>query len=476
MKNPRLKDASVEELERELARRRAKDSPVDMTAMELAVELEEKSYGQLALQERLDQLEPEDERPRRCPRCGQPVPVKARDRKRVLRTVSGPVTLFRNYYYCGKCRHGFYPRDDELGLPTNGEVSRELERRLLDFAMNDSFEHAAERWNMLFREQVSPNLLRRITDRIGALSETCHDAALQFALKQPPAKPPKLLIVQNDGSMLPMRGREPWKEAKLAVLFNGEHWLPRRKGRRGAITESRYVGVLGPQKEFREALDIALRMERALKADTVVWVGDGAPGNWHLASHLVPACIQVLDFNHALEHAMTCAKVLLGETSPYLPLWKERVEQLLLGRDPHQILNELEQCCFLAPRKGRGALKELLRYFNSNKERMKYRDFKDAGYPIGSGVVESAHRHVLQRRMKNAGQHWSYPRARCMVRLRAAYRNAGPRRFHAALLEARQLTQTGRIPRYGPLKRRASNYGTTGVKARPGVTGRHSRY
>jgi len=473
MKKPRIDEATIEELERELARRRAKDSPVDMTAMELAVELEEKSYGQLALQERLNQLEPEDDRPRRCPRCGQPVGVKARNRRRVLRTVSGAVTFFRNYYYCGKCRHGFYPRDEELALPANGEVSRELERRLLDFAMNDSFEHAAERWNMLFREQVSGNLLRRVVDRVGELSDECHDAALHYEIKQVPEKPPELLIVQNDGSMLPMRGKEPWKEAKLAVIFDGEHWLPGRNAQRGAITQSRYVGVLGNQKEFRCALDIALRMERALKAQTVVWVGDGAPGNWRLADDLVPKGIQILDFNHAIEKAMDCARVLLGEMNPYLPLWKERIEQLLLGPEPDRAITELEQCLFVAPRRGRGALKELLRYYGNNIERMRYQEFLDLGFPIGSGMVESAHRHVLQRRMKNAGQHWSVPRARRMVRLRAAYRSAGPRRFHAALLRARQLTGTGRIPRYGPIKRRASNYGTVGVRAK---TGRHSRY
>jgi hypothetical protein len=233
------------------------------------------------------------------------------------------------------------------------------------------------------------------------------------------------------------------------------------------------VGVLGNQKEFSSALDIALRMERALKAKNVVWVGDGAKGNWHLASRLVPKSIQVLDFQHAIENAMTCAKQLFGETSSYLLLWKERVEQVLLGGEPATLITELEQCLFAAPRGGRKPLKDLLRYYRANIERMRYRQLLDLGYPIGSGIVESAHRHVLQRRMKNAGQHWSYAGGRRMVRLRSAYRSAGPHRFHSAILRARALTQTGRIPRYGPIKRRASNYGTVGMKAK---TGRHSRY
>jgi len=64
---------------------------------------------------------------------------------------------------------------------------------------------------------------------------------------------------------------------------------------------------------------------------------------------------------------------------------------------------------------------------------MNYAEYLERGLPIGSGFVESAHRHVLQTRMKCAGQHWSQERAARMTRLRAAYRTAGPARFHSAI-------------------------------------------
>ena len=67
---------------------------------------------------------------------------------------------------------------------------------------------------------------------------------------------------------------------------------------------------------------------------------------------------------------------------------------------------------------------------------MQYSRFRELGLPVGSGLVESAHRHVLQARMKRAGQRWSLVRGRRMARLRAAYRTAGARRFHSALREA----------------------------------------
>lgn len=69
---------------------------------------------------------------------------------------------------------------------------------------------------------------------------------------------------------------------------------------------------------------------------------------------------------------------------------------------------------------------------------MRYAEFRALGLPVGSGIVESAHRHVLQVRMKRAGQRWAVRRGRQMARLRAAYRTAGPRRFHWAIGEARK--------------------------------------
>lgn len=53
---------------------------------------------------------------------------------------------------------------------------------------------------------------------------------------------------------------------------------------------------------------------------------------------------------------------------------------------------------------------------------MRYTTAHEMGLPVGSGIVESAHRHVLQVRMKRAGQRGDLKRVRRMARLRAAYR------------------------------------------------------
>jgi hypothetical protein len=79
------------------------------------------------------------------------------------------------------------------------------------------------------------------------------------------------------------------------------------------------------------------------------------------------------------------------------------------------------------------ALDDVVGSYRTNANRMRYRTFRARGLPVGSGIVESAHRHVLQVRMKGAGQRWGINRARRMARLRAVYRTTGAVRFHAAV-------------------------------------------
>lgn len=57
-------------------------------------------------------------------------------------------------------------------------------------------------------------------------------------------------------------------------------------------------------------------------------------------------------------------------------------------------------------------------YRFTNRGRMRYGSFRQAGYPIGSGTVESACKVVVQQCMKQAGMRWSRPGARAMLALR----------------------------------------------------------
>jgi hypothetical protein len=305
-----------------------------------------------------------------------------------------------------------------------------MHARVLDFAVNGPYAEAAERWGIHYRVPVSEGLMRLVAERTAEQWSAQPSKPLQHELRPAPERPSELLVIQNDGSMLPIRGSEPWKEAKVAVVYREEHHVASNDNARGQLAQARYVAAIGAV-EFRAQLRIALRLERAHQTPRVAWVADGAPGNWTLAHQVAPKAIQILDWMHAVEHATDCAKVLFGPEDPCVELWKQRTEQLLGDGAVKQLLDELSECWEQTERQGdRKALRDLSRYYRNNRKRMNYRYFRELGLPIGSGAVESAHRHVLQKRMKLAGQHWALTHAKQMVRLRAAYKTAGARRFH----------------------------------------------
>lgn len=66
---------------------------------------------------------------------------------------------------------------------------------------------------------------------------------------------------------------------------------------------------------------------------------------------------------------------------------------------------------------------ELLTYLENNEYRMKYDEYRNKGLMISSGPLESAHRTLLQIRMKRSGQRWSDEGCDKMIKLRVALRS-----------------------------------------------------
>jgi hypothetical protein len=427
-----LSDAA---LVKELARRRAARGELDLDAIESFAEDTQRDMGQETLAATIEALPSEDTKAKRCPKCRAAVPVKARNRVRHIMTVAGELRLARNYHYCSRCKAGFYPRDRKLKLPEEGEVSDAVEKRILDFGVNTGFEEASQRWSIHYPTPISSNLVRRVVDRVGRRSESAYsEQTLQQACLPTPEQLPQWLLIASDGSMLNTR-EAGWKEAKVAVVAAGEGIIP-NKGH-SEVLKGRYVAVLGDNKEFGKALDAALKAARADEVTKVAWLGDGAPENFTLATELCPSAIQILDFMHAVQNGVVCGKAMLGEADPGLPHWQSRITQLINAVSPDAAIRELMDCIpYTTTDEQLDALNQLVGYFRRNAKRMRYVEFREMGLPIGSGIVESAHKHVLQVRMKQAGQRWALMRARRMAHLRAVYRTAGPRRFHWAIREA----------------------------------------
>ena len=69
---------------------------------------------------------------------------------------------------------------------------------------------------------------------------------------------------------------------------------------------------------------------------------------------------------------------------------------------------------------------------------MKYDEYLSAGYPIGSGVVEGACRHLVKDRMEGTGMRWRVHGAQAVLSLRSIYVNGDWDAFHDSRVEAEQ--------------------------------------
>ena len=144
-----LKDFTGDDLLHELAARFADQQyrpGMTMSQMELSVweaNGMENPSALGALNALLARMPLEAPTGKRCPKCNKRVAVKAKDRTRSLRTMAGVLTLTRNYHSCDACQLGFYPLDRALELREEGELTAEMEKRVLDFALNEVYGECA---------------------------------------------------------------------------------------------------------------------------------------------------------------------------------------------------------------------------------------------------------------------------------------------------------------------------------------------
>ncbi len=100
--------------------------------------------------------------------------------------------------------------------------------------------------------------------------------------------------------------------------------------------------------------------------------------------------------------------------------WTAEQRELLLCSE---VLSVIENIKELSKDKNKGAA-QLIAYYQSNIDRMDYKRYLQIGNGlIGSGAIESAHRTVIQKRMKQSGQRWSVQGAQNMLQLRATRKN-----------------------------------------------------
>src|ERR1700722_14250548 len=106
--------------------------------------------------------------------------------------------------------------------------------------------------------------------------------------------------------------------------------------------------------------------------------------------------------------------------------WLREQQDLLKKGEVNQVMNSLQlhqENCLLKEAKGTCSAESCYNYLSKRLHQLNYKDALASELPIGSGEVESAHRSLIQKRLKIPGAWWTAGNAQSMVSLRTLRAN-----------------------------------------------------
>lgn len=277
----------------------------------------------------------------------------------------------------------------------------------------DCYEKCNEVIGKFLSVEVSASQVYRVTDSYGEAIGKSGDV---LDRTMPPVKEEEILYVEADGSMLLTR-KEGWKEVKLGRIFKSGDCID-PNGKVGWIRHSQYLAHLGDSKTFTQQMDDLLASYGSLN-HRMVFISDGALWIKNWIEDAFPNAISILDYYHASEHLYRFVEAYFRDKTAGT-IWAKEQEGLL---KESRVADVIQNIIILAGNNDKEAQK-LINYYQCNKQRMDYREYKKTGAGIiGSGAIESAHRTVIQKRMKLSGQRWSKQGAQNMLHLRTCSMN-----------------------------------------------------
>ncbi len=343
-------------------------------------------------------------------------------RTKAFDTALGPIRLCRAWYHCDQCGHGLAPRDDELGL-TGGSLSPGLSAMVDRVAAEGPFAPASELLAHLAGVSVGAKRIERAAEANGQVlahvlaAEVTALAEGDATVVASTGEAPEKLYVALDGTGVPtvaaeVQGRAAkdadgtarTREAKLAVTFtqtklNDDGYPVRDPG------SSSYLATFEAAESFGRYAELAARRRGSDHAAKVVILGDGAEWIWNLAGRHFPAATHIVDLYHARQHLHALNRTVAGAVADLGPGWADRrVEQLDAGDIDALVAAFAELQLTEADRT---AVDKQLGYFRTNKTRMAYGTFRQAGLFVGSGVVEAGCKTIIAQRLKQSGMRWT---------------------------------------------------------------------
>jgi hypothetical protein len=375
-------------------------------------------------------------------------------------SIFGEISIERTCY--GRDRIEAVPLDAQLHLPQR-QYSYLLQQWLGAFVVDDAHAEAVRKLETILGLKIAVKASEDLNRE-----QACDVEPYQNNLSVPePTEEGPILVVTADCKGVPLvRSALPPDEATenpLPALANQR----RGKGEKANKKKMAAVGAVYTIDSFvrtaDEVIDEVMRKQAAnrrpkpahkrVRAELLVgkvalflWLGDEvvrrnpkgtkplvflSDGERALhdrqSEYLPENVICILDLFHVMERLWKVAWCFFDEATQKRQAhqWvEERLRRLLEGK----VESVVRGLRYQSTQRGlRGSKRKTVRdaaeYFEHNRGRMNYDEYLVLGYPIGSGVVEGACRHLVKDRMERTGMRWTPSGAQAMLDLRATYLN-----------------------------------------------------
>src|SRR5438270_3754765 len=331
----------------------------------------------------------------------------------------------------------FFPLDEELGLSSGGLTPRG-EQTLVRLASWMPFEPAREMLEDLVGVRVSKATARRVTLTTGEAALAVCEAEverLKQALPQAAGGESKQAL-SGDGAMVHLIEGE-WAEVKTLAL--GE--VTRNKRGEVCTQHLSYFSRLSSAASFEEAALVETHRRGLEWASEVCAVQDGAEWLQGFTDYHRADAVRILDFAHAAEYINEIGQAVQAAGGRLPARWLEGVLHRLKHQGPARVLKHLS---WLGARYPSPVIQEHLAYLQKRAAYMQYPTYQAAGWPIGSGSVESANKLVVEARLKGAGMRWGRQNVNPMLVLRNAVCNREWKQTWKTSVAHRQTLRTQR--------------------------------
>jgi hypothetical protein len=338
----------------------------------------------------------------------------------------------------------FFPLDEELEL-LPGTLAPRQQEHLAHLACFMPFDKVAQMMEALLGVATTEETVRRLTEQAGGWMEGWQTAEVEGPPEEDLERPLERCVFSPDGAMISLVHKQ-WAETRTVAIGEPQE----KRNAEGEVEihvgKLSYFSRLADASTFTRLAEGEMRRRRVKEAKEVRAVMDGADWCQLFTDRHRPDALRILDLPHAGEHINELLEALQKAKVRFPPYILDRCLHILKHRGPRPLLRMADRMpSDLASRKG---IQEHLDYLRKREALMQYPQFQRDGWPIGSGMVESANKNVVEARLKGTGMHWERKNVNPMLALRNAVCNDRWREmWQKAVLHYRKLQALQRSAR-----------------------------